>query len=158
MVRKPGMKYPIGMPSLLTILVFLTACSKTTGTSDDMSTDATPGKWNVISDSAFEGVGTGNHAVDYTGVAGDYFSFNTNGDVYTKEGNKLDTLTYRIVSASGIIISDFGLILNGVPDTSTITGLTGNITSDLTGQTIVIESPFFPTPGGLFWRKVTLSR
>jgi hypothetical protein len=117
-----------------------------------------PNKWDLISDSAIEGVGLGNHPVDYTGEAGDYFSFGTNGYVYTKEGNALDTLTYEMVSGSAIIISEFGLIINTVPDTCTITGLTGNLTSGPTGQTIVIESPLFLTPGGEFWRKVTLSR
>jgi hypothetical protein len=56
-----------------------------------------------------------------------------------------------------MIISHFGLTANGIPDTCTITGLTGNLTSGQTGQRIVIESPFFLTPGGEFWRKVTLS-
>jgi len=46
-----------------------------------------------------------------------------------------------------------------VSTTDTIKGLGANsLTTTSTGQTIVIESPWFPTPGGLFWRKVTLSR
>jgi hypothetical protein len=153
--------------SFLATLIFLTACTKTTGSltqnnstssSNETLTSDMPNKWDLISDSAIEGVGLGNHPVDYTGEAGDYFSFGTNGYVYTKEGNALDTLTYEMVSGSAIIISEFGLIINTVPDTCTITGLTGNLTSGPTGQTIVIESPLFLTPGGEFWRKVTLSR
>jgi hypothetical protein len=93
------------------------------------------------------------------GQLGDYFSFTTDGHVYTREGGVLDTLTYKMVSDSTIIISDFGFIANGVSPTDTIKGLGANsLTTASTGQTIVIESPWFPTPGGLFWRKVTLSR
>jgi hypothetical protein len=63
-----------------------------------------------------------------------------------------------MVSDTSIIISDFGLFVNNIPDTCTITGLTANNGLGLTVQVIVIESPFFPTPGGEFWRKVTLRR
>jgi hypothetical protein len=63
-----------------------------------------------------------------------------------------------MVSDTSIVISNFGLIVNDVPDTSTITALTANNGLGLTVQIIVIESPFFLTPGGEFWRKVTLSR
>ena len=95
----------------------------------------------------------------YAGQPGDYFKFTTDGHVYTREGEVLDTLTYKMVSDSTVIISDFGLIINGVLPTDTIKGLGANsLITTTTGQTIVIESPWFPTPGGLFWRKVTLSR
>jgi hypothetical protein len=114
-----------------------------------------PGYWSLVSDSTFEGVGYNNHAVNYTGQAGDYFNFSTNSNVYTKEGTVMDTLTYKIVSATDVIITDF-------IDTCTITGLGGNSLTanngDGTTQTIVIASPLFETPGGVFWRKVTLSR
>ena len=75
----------------------------------------------------------------------------------------LDTLTYQMVSATTAVISHFGIIINGIPDTSTIAGLganslTGSNDSGQTPDTLVIESPFFLTPGGEFWRKVTLSR
>jgi hypothetical protein len=91
-------------------------------------------------------------------VAGDYFDFSTNGYVYIDEGAVQDTLTYRMVTDSSIIISDFGLIINGVPDTSTLTSLTASNGMGLSVQTLIIESPFFLTPGGEFWRKVTLNR
>jgi hypothetical protein len=116
------------------------------------------GKWSLVSDSTFEGVGVTNHAVNYMGVAGDYFDFSMKGYVYTKEASSPDTLTYTMISDTKLIISDFGLIINGVPDISTIAGLRANNGSGNTTQVIVIESPFFLTPGGEFWRKVTLSR
>jgi hypothetical protein len=160
--NKTVMKHPPGKLSLLALLLCLAACTKTTGKKTMLSngpeSPGIPGEWNLVTDSTFEGVGSANHPVNYTGEPGDYFSFSDNGYVYTKEGNVLDTLTYQVVSVTKIIISDFGLILNGVADTSTVTGLTGSIDSGNTADTIVIESPFFLTPGGEFWRKVTLYR
>ena len=155
------MKLSLVTLSLLVLLLGVMACSKSHASSTKNEQPGA-GAWILVTDSTFEGVAQNNHPVDYTGQPGDYFSFATDGHVYSKEGEVLDTLTYTLVSASRIIISDFGLIINGVPDTCTITGLGTNSLTANTGnfmdQTIVIESPFFGTPGGLFWRKVTLSR
>jgi len=145
--------------SFLVVLLYLMACRKTTVSPPyPTETAGLTGMWHLVTDSTFKGAGASNHPVDYTGEAGDYFDFDTNGYVYTKENIVLDTLTYRLVSDTTMVISDFGIILNGVDDTSTITGLSTNNGLALAAQTIVIESPFFPTPGGVFWRKVTLSR
>ena len=143
-----------GKLSFFAIVLCFAACTKSAKSSNENNKEE-PGYWNLVSDSTFEGVGAGNHAVNYTGQAGDYFNFTTEGYVDTKEGDVMDTLTYKIVSATGIIISDF-------VDTCTITGLGGNsLTANNGGgttQTIVIASPLLATPGGVFWRKVTLSR
>jgi hypothetical protein len=146
---------PLIALSIFAAVLFVTACSKTAVSSDDPVPDTITGIWNLVSDSTFEGIGAGNHRVNYVGQAGDFFNFLPDGYVDTKEGFILDTLTYRFVTPSRVIISDFGLILNGVQDTSTVTGLSVINTSH---QTITIESPDFPTPGGQFWRKVTLTR
>jgi len=122
------------------------ACNK-----NSVSTNATIlGKWNIINDSTFDGVGVGNHPVEYTGQQGDYFDFTTNGILYTKEGSVLDTLSYRLTSNTTIIISSFGLIGNGVAETSQIT--------NLTDHSLTITAPVELTPGGEFGRKVNLSR
>ena len=152
------MKSPLGKLSFLVVLLYLTACTKKSGSSNDTESAGITGKWNVISDSTFEGAGSWNHPVDYVGRPGDYFNFSSNGSVYTEESLVPNVLTYRMVSDTRIIISDFGLIANGVQDTSTITDLTVNSVSNNTAQTIVIESPLDLTPGGEFWRKVTLTR
>ncbi len=152
------MKHSTGKLFILSILLYLTACTKTAVTSNDYGTANLTGKWNLVNDSTFAGAGSSNHLVDYMGEAGDYFSFNTNGYAYTKEGTVVDTLTYKMVSDTSIIISDFGLILNGVQDTSIVAGLAANNGLGFIGHVIVIMSPFFLTPGGEFWRKVTLSR
>ena len=155
------MKLPLVTLSLIAFLLNFTACTKKSAkltlTNGDEQLGA--GDWNLVSDSTYEGVAQNNHPVDYTGQAGDYFSFTTDGHVYTREGEVRDTLTYKMVSDSTVIISDFGLIINGVLPTDTIKGLgASSLTTTTTGRTIVIESPWFPSPGGLFWRKVTLSR
>lgn len=152
------MKLTLRKLLFLAILLYLGACTKTTVSSNQNSVPDITGMWNLVNDSTFEGVGTSNHLVDYVGEAGDFFIFTTNGYVFTREGTVLDTLTFRQVSDSSIIISDFGLFSNSVPDTSTIRSLTAINGLGITVQTMVIESPFFPTPGGAFWRKVTLSR
>ena len=153
------MKHPSGKLSLLLLLLYLTACTRSSVSSNENEQAGIANKWNLVTDSTLWGAGVANHPVNYTGEPGDYFSFGTNGYVYTKEGNLLDTLSYQLVSDTSIIISDFGFIANGVSTTDTIKGLGANsLTTTSTGQTIVIESPWFPTPGGLFWRKVTLSR
>lgn len=136
-------------------ILYLSACTKTADSISQPESGDITGKWNLVSDSTFKGVGSSNHPVDYTGVAGDYFNFLSNGHAYSKEGPVLDTLMYTLVSDNSIIISGFGVILNGVQDTSVITGLTTIVGS---AQTITIASSLALTPGGEFWRKVTLSR
>jgi hypothetical protein len=107
-------------------------------------------KWNIVTDSTYAGAGISNHPVDYSGQPGDYFDIRTNGYIYTKEGAVLDTLSYTLVSDTTIKIQPFGFGINSVPTTSHITNFTSN--------SVTIASPSFATPGGIFWRKVTLSR
>ncbi len=108
------------------------------------------GKWNIVSDSTYVGVGYNNHPVDYAGKPGDYFNFTSNGIIYTKEGDVLDTLSYSLSADTGIVISSFGAILNGVPAVSKF--------KNFTDHSLIIASPVALTPGGIFSRKVYLSR
>src|ERR1700721_2129674 len=91
------MKLPLVTLSFLAFLLNFTACTKSAkslrSTGDEQ---LGAGDWNLVSDSTFEGVAQNNHAVDYTGQLGDYFSFTTDGHVYTREGGVLDTLTYKM--------------------------------------------------------------
>jgi len=148
------------------LMLCLFACKKdanNTGagsrnTSNQLSTQTTAlvnpssiiGNWNIVTDSTFAGAGITNHPVDYAGQAGDYFDINANGHIYTKEGTVSDTLSYSIISDTTIVISPFGITLNGVPETSHI------IT--FTAHSLVINAPEIATPGGIFGRKVSLSR
>jgi hypothetical protein len=130
-------------------IIIFCSCSKQSVSIN--STAATiMGKWNLISDSEYTGVGIGNHLVGYLGQTGDYFDFRTDQNLYIKEGSGYDTLGYKIVTDSTIIIADFGLILNGVQDTSKIV----NFTAD----SVTIVTPIFDTPGGIFGRTVHLGR
>ncbi len=120
--------------------------------SDQSVSDPSPidGKWNLISDSTFVGVGISNHAVNYSGQPGDYFIFNADGVIYTKEGAVLDTLIYRIVSDSTMAIPSFGISINGAPSISHVSSFTAN--------SIIIDAPPLITPAGIFGRKVSLRR
>jgi hypothetical protein len=108
------------------------------------------GKWAILNDSSWTGAGYSNHAVDYEGKTGDYFNFSTDGNVYTREGAVLDTLSYHLLADSSIVIASFGIILNGIPETSYIT--------TLTAHKVTIVAPLVSTPGGEFGRKVNLTR
>jgi hypothetical protein len=61
-------------------------------------------KWNLVSDY------TSNHLAQtstYTGVAGDYFDFRSDGKCYVKEGSQYDTLSYAIKNDTTITIDPF---------------------------------------------------
>jgi hypothetical protein len=105
--------------------------------------------WNIVSDSTYTGVGATNHPVDYAGQPGDYFNVGTNGVIYTNEGGVLDTLIYNSVTDSTIVVSSFGITLNGVPPTSHFS---------FTANSMILKAPTIATPGGIFGRKITLSR
>lgn len=126
-------------------IAFLNACKKDNNGGNNQIT----GKWNIVKDSTYVGVGTSNHLVVYNGQPGDYFDFRTNGKVYTKEGAVLDTLSYTVKTPGQIIISKFGIVSNGVPPVSSFS---------LTAHTANIIAPSFLTPGGQFGREVNLTR
>ncbi|MBZ5857308.1 hypothetical protein [Flavihumibacter profundi] len=131
------------------IVFFLICCQKNSLPANDIKS-AIPGKWNIVNDSTFIGVGINNHQVSYSGQAGDYFDFRSDGFLYTKEGAVLDTLSYSLASDNTILIASFGIILNGQPGMSYI--------SNLTAHSLTITAPIVITPGGAFGRKVNLNR
>jgi len=106
-------------------------------------------KWQIVTDSTYAGVGINNHAVNYAGQPGDYFDIRTNDTIFTKEGAVLDTLTYKQLTDSTIVISSFGIALNGTLGASHY---------KFSAQSMHIVSPEIATPGGIFGRRVTLSK
>lgn len=131
------------------IILLIDSCSK------DAVTGKTParaiiGIWNIVSDEGFSGIGQNNHPVNYTGQHGDYFDFRADGKLYTKEAALSDTLAYQFTSDSTIIISAFGIVLNGVPEVCNI--------ENLTAHTVTINAAAAITPGGVFGRKTVLHR
>ena len=75
---------------------------------------------------------------------------NSGGALKVNEAGVQSSLTYAVYPDSSMVISSFGITLNGIPDTSRIL--------ELTPHTAIISSDFFPTPGGVFGRKVELTR
>ena len=124
------------------LLIFNLSCNK----NNDKPTSIL-GKWNIQIDTSFVGVGGSNHEVIYSGKQGDYFNFNSDGHVYTKENSILDAFTYTL-SSDSILIKNFssgyeGKCLFESPST----------------HNIVISSGYFSFyGGGTFGRTIYLYR
>ena len=146
------MKHAIQVSLAAFIVLSLVSCMKNaTALKSSFTGEVTlSGKWNLVSDSSFAGVGAGNHAVNYAGQNGDYVDFNDDGNVYIKEGSGLSSYAYNITSDTTMIIESFGITLNGVPETCLIERLTLNHAT--------ISAPPVYTPGGTFGRTINLSR
>ena len=143
------MKHAISFGLIILIVFFLISCKKNSFSSIDIRPTVLK-KWSIENDSTFIGVGVNNHPVNYAGQPGDYFDFRMDGYIYIKEGPLLDTLSYSLISDSTILIASFGIIVNGIPEISRIT--------NLTGHSVTINAPLIVTPGGVFGRKVNLTR
>ena len=117
----------------------------TTGTTSNITPGSVvAGIWNVVTDTTFAGVGLTNHLVNYSGQPGDYFDFRADGHVYTKEGAALDTFSYHLLADTGIYIGPAAVV--------NFRYLTFN------AHTLVAATGLFPSPGGMFGRKVSLNR
>jgi len=141
------MKAKCSLLIIASLLLCFYACKKNL---DGINPVSIIGKWSIITDSTYAGVGSSNHPVQYEGQVGDYFDINANGHIYTKEGAVLDTLSYNNVSDTTIVISTFGIIINGVPEKSYIIAFTAH--------SLIINAPNIATPGGVFGRKISLRR
>jgi hypothetical protein len=131
-------------------LALLAAFTCVMGISCKKTGTSISGKWHILTDSQYVGVGLGNHVQVYHGNPLDYFDFGPNGHLSVSENGVQSTLAYTVYPNSKIVISSFGITLNGIPDTSRITGLSSHA--------VEITSSFFPTPGGTFGRMVVLFR
>ena len=105
----------------------------------------------MVTDSAYEGVGSGNHQVVYTGHLGDSYFFGGDGLLYTNLNGMRDTFTYKIISNTGIILNPLSNVRQGYTDTLA-SGL------QLTPHSLRIIGPYLLSPGGIFGRTVTLAR
>jgi hypothetical protein len=81
---------------------------------------------------------------------GDYWDFRSDGVVYVREGVKLDTLGYSLLSDSTIIINSFGPIFDGMARPSNI--------ETLTVHSAIIQSGFANNPGITYTRVLSLKR
>ncbi len=143
------MKHIISLGLTALITFFLISCEKNSLSANDIQATLLK-KWNILNDSTFIGVGVNNRPLNYAGQTGDYFDFRTDGYIYIREGTILDTLSYSLTSDTTILISSFGIISNGVPEISRIT--------NLTAHGVTIKAALVITPGGVFGRKVNLTR
>jgi hypothetical protein len=134
-----------GLPVLLVFLVG--ACSKQRASGPAPAGDS----WFIVKDSFYTGAVETNHLVVYEGMPGDYFDFGNDGNIYTRGGATYDTFSYkRLADSAHIVINDFGGNVGWMFDTSAI--------SDHTATSMTIATISFATPGGIFWKKVVLSK
>ncbi|WP_259071156.1 hypothetical protein HDF24_23920 [Mucilaginibacter sp. X4EP1] len=131
------------------LLVLMYSCSKKDGPPAVISTSgnvSVVGTWSVFGDTTYTGVNTGTNPIIYQGQSGDYFRFASGGLLYTKEGSKLDTLSYNQVSDSEVDIKSFAT--PGVVSAVTIISYSQSI--------IFLNSPLIKSAGGPQQRKVGL--
>ncbi len=115
------MKYKIFLGLTAFSCLFIISCKKNSpadGINAGRINATITGKWNILSDSTFSGIGMNNRAVNYTGKTGDYFDFRTDGNLYIKESTIFDTLAYSVSSDTTISIVSFGIVLNGTAEAS----------------------------------------
>src|SRR5580693_5345704 len=103
--------FNIGLAGFLCI--GMVSCSKTSSPSSGFIT----GGWRVVTDSSYQGVGTGNHQVVYIGHLGDSYYFGSDGLLYTNMNFMLDTFAYTIVSPTAIILNPISNVRQGYTDT-----------------------------------------
>jgi len=104
------------------------------------------GKWNVVSDSIISGIGIAINRQNYAGLIDDYFDFRADGNVYIKEGTRLDTLNYMVYPHNKITIVSFGW-----------SGTMSDITK-LTPHFATIHVPNNNNPGAYYERTLNLAR
>jgi hypothetical protein len=109
-------------------------------------------KWNLVRDSVFNSMGNfpAARTSAYNGTPGDYFDFRTDGKCYTKEGNVYDTLNYSITTNHLVVLSKFGINVNGSYEP--------NIVPVLTDHAATIQTQFLATPDGFYLRYIYLKK
>ena len=124
------------------LLIFNLSCKKNSD-----SPNSILGKWNIQIDTFFVGEGASNHERIYYGQLGDYFDFNSDGHLYTRENSVVDTLDYTL-SSDSIIIQNFS------------DGYEGKcLFKSPSAHNIVISSGYFNFfGGGTFGRSIYLFR
>jgi hypothetical protein len=127
--------------AILGLLIFNLSCKK----NNDIPSSIL-GKWNIKIDTSFTGSLALNHMVIYSGESGDYFYFNSDGHLYTKESSILDTLTYTL-SSDSVLIENFTF------------GYEGKCLFNLSTHNLIISSGYFWFyGGGTFGRTIYLYR
>jgi hypothetical protein len=117
------MKHTIAISTLVFMILCIISCKKDTTVTKD-TTATIVAKWNVVNDSTFlegNGIFQGGSS-KYTGVATDYFDFNSNGYLYEKEGIYLDMAKYSLTSDKQVKLRYYTLNGIGFGSTGAIAG------------------------------------
>ena len=125
---------------LLAVSICIGACQKSKSREALIN-----GKWNVVTDSVYTGVGLNNHLVVYPGKPGDFFEFTQDGKVSMNEYIVLQISTFTVSNDSVTVYS-----FNGT------TPGKGKITAS--ADTLIITTGYVYTPGGVLGRTVRLGR
>jgi hypothetical protein len=133
------------------LILCLYACKKPGCDPGMMGRASIVGNWNIVVDTTSGGAGSANAFAIYLGKQGDYFDIRADGYVYSKEGAKLDTARYQLLSDSTVTIQSFFYFTN------TATLPTCHIKS-IGANSILIYLPWIFSPGGAFGRSIVLSR
>jgi len=109
-------------------------------------------KWSLVRDSIYDSMGNfpAARTSTYNGIAGDYYDFRADGKCYTKEGNVYDTLNYSITPGHLVVLSKFGINVNGSYEP--------NIVPVLTDHDATIQTQFLATPDGFYLRYIYLKK
>ena len=108
------------------------------------------GRWQIITDSSYQGAGASNHLVAYQGKDGDYYDFGSDSLLTVKEGDTTFTYAYQITSDS-----TFSLF---TPDDQFHTWPITYSIVDPTTHSLTLINAWMITPGGILGRAVYLHR
>ena len=101
---------------LLAGAAVFTACKKTETTLT--TTQKVLGKWTYVSEVGSETYQGTTKPTSYTGAAGEYVDFRTDGKTYTYTGGSYDTSTYKIISDNLIKVDSDTLQIKTLTTTS----------------------------------------
>ena len=137
----------------LFIITSLLSCKKTDQgmVGDYKGVVSIQGKWSVKSDSVTSGVGPVVTPKTYVGKTGDYFYFDTNNKLYTKEGTVLDTFSYTILTDSTLNITTSVAPGN-------VTPFSGGIKATSATSVVVTWTPGMANYGSFYSRVVSLKK
>lgn len=129
-----------GLILFIAVSIVAFSCGKSPTTQSSIA-----GKWNVISDSLYVGVGLDNRLSVYSGKPGDFFDFAAGGSIQMNEGIVLAISTFTF-NKDSVFIYNF----NGT--------LPGKGRFFPSSDTLAITTGYFYTPGGAIGRTVHLAR
>ncbi len=127
---------------LICFVMLLNACTKS-------GSETITGKWSVVSDSMITRGASVSYNV-YRGIRGDYFNFESNGLLCTKESSTYDTISYKLTIANTMSLVKSGVSINTIPEIGTYI-ITDN-------KVRIVVTPTLTNPGSSYQRTINLRR